>query len=169
MGRPTDDWQVIGLDIAPDRLRVAQEKYVERGWRYVCAQGEKIPLATGSMDGAFCRVALPYMNIPRALAEIHRVLVPGGWFVATLHLPAFTWSELRRSFPRPKASLFRVFVLVNGMVLHFSGDVMSIGGKAESCQTESGMRIALQRAGFGSIQFQRANGQFFVESRRDSL
>ena len=168
-GRPADDWEIIGIDIASDRLRVAQEKYGERGWRYACAQGEKLPLPTGSMDGALCWVSLPYMNIPRALAEIHRVLVPGGWFAATLHPPAFTWSELKRSFPRPKASLFRSFVLVNGLVLHFSGDVLSIGGKPESCQTESGMRIALKRAGFDSITFQRANGELFVEAHRNGV
>jgi len=169
LGRPAEDWKLTGIDIAPDRLKAAQEKYGERGWRFVCARGEKIPLPAGSMDGALCWVALPYMNIPRALAEIHRVLVPGGWFAATLHPPAFTWSELKRSFPRPKPSLFRSFVMLNGLLLHFSGGVLSIGGKAESCQTEPGMRIALQRAGFISIAFQRSNGEFFVEARRNDL
>jgi hypothetical protein len=62
------------------------------------------------------------MHIPQTLAELHRVLVPGGWLRATLHPPGFTWSEFRKSFPRPKQSLFRVFVLLNGAVLHFSGE-----------------------------------------------
>lgn len=168
LGRKVEGCQLTGIDIAPDRLKLALQKYGERGWRYVCAQGERIPLSSASMDGALCCVALPYMHIPRALAEIHRVLVPGGWFVATLHPPAFTWSELKRSFPRPKATVFRSFVLLNGIVLHLSGDVVSIGGKAESCQTESGMRQALQRAGFNSISFQRANGELTVEARRDA-
>lgn len=166
-GQSAEDWELVGVDISPERLEVAREKYAARGWRYMCGRGEDIPLSTGTMDGALCWVSLPYMNIPQALAEIHRVLVPGGWFIATLHPPAFTWRELRRSFPRPKPSLFRTFVLLNGMVLHFAGSVLSIGGKAESCQTESGMRIALRRAGFTSIAFRRSNGEFFVEAKRN--
>lgn len=35
----------------------------------------------------------PYMHIPRMLAELHRVLVPGGWLRATLHAPRFTWGN----------------------------------------------------------------------------
>jgi len=166
-GRPAEDWELIGVDIAPDRLEIARQKYSARGWRYICGCGENIPLSTASMDGALCWVSLPYMNIPQALAEIHRVLVPGGWLIAALHPPAFTWSELKRSFPNPKPTLFRAFVLLNGIVLHFTGNVLSLGGKAESCQTESGMRSALRRAGFATITFRRSNGEFYVEAKRD--
>ena len=72
-GQSAEDWELVGVDIAPDRLEVAREKYGTRGWRYVCGRGENIPLSTGSMDGALCWVSLPYMNIPQVLAEIHRV------------------------------------------------------------------------------------------------
>lgn len=95
----------------------------------------------------FCQVALPYMHIPRTLIELHRVLVPGGWFRATLHTPRFSWQELLRAFPLPKATFFRVFVMLNGMFLHLTGSVLSLGKVAESCQTEAGMRIALKRRG----------------------
>lgn len=168
LGQAVDDWELIGVDIASDRLKVAEAKYGARGWRYIYGKGETIPLPTGCMDGVLCCVSLPYMHIPKALAEIHRVLVPGGWLIATLHSPAFTWSELRRSFPRLKPTLFRVFVLLNGMVLHVSGKVISIGDKSESCQTESGMQSALGRAGFTSIAFRHSNGEFFVEAKRDA-
>src|ERR1700686_866607 len=39
------------------------------------------------------------------------------------------------------------------MVLHFSGDVISLGRVAESCQTESGMRRALRPAEFTDVTF----------------
>jgi hypothetical protein len=113
---------------------------------YICARAEEIPLPDRSVQGVFCNVALPYMDIPRTLGEVHRVLVPGGWLKATLHPPSFTWSELRKSFPRPKQSLFRFFVFLNGMVLHFSGNVISPGRVAESCQTDAGMRLARIRS-----------------------
>ena len=166
-GHEADDWQLVGVDIAPDRLRFAREKYGARGWSYVCARGENLPLATGRFEGALCWLSLPYMHIPKALAEIHRVLAPGAWFIAALHTPSFTWSEFRNAFPRLKPCLFRVFVLLNGIILHFAGSVISVGGKAESCQTESGMRTAMRRAGFTSITFHRSNGKLLVRATRD--
>ncbi len=116
-----EHWQVIGLDMQRDRVQIAHHKYNARGWRYLCARGESIPLADASVNGVFCEVALPYMHIPRVLAELHRVLAPGGWLRATLHPPSFTWGELKMCFPNPRQTLFRVLVLLNGMVLHCCG------------------------------------------------
>lgn len=162
-----ENFQIIGIDTRCDRAQAANFKYRDRGWTYVCGRGEQLPLPAGCLDGVFCEVAFPYMHIPRMLAELHRVLIPGGWLKATLHSPAFTWSEFRQSFPRPKQSLFRVFVLLNGMILHFFGDVISLGRVAESCQTDRGMRIALRRAGFTDVIFRHEGRRFFVEARRN--
>jgi len=100
---------------------------------------------------------------------LHRVLVPGGWLKATLHSSAFTWTEFRQSFSRPKQSLFRVFVLLNGMLLHFFGVVISLGGVAESCQTDRGIRIALRRAGFTDVTLRHEGRRFFVEAQRNGV
>jgi ubiquinone/menaquinone biosynthesis C-methylase UbiE len=162
-----ENFRIIGIDTRCDRAQAANFKYRDRGWTYLCGRGEQLPLPAGSVDGVFCEVALPYMHIPRTLAELHRVLIPGGWLRATLHSPAFTWSEFRKSFPRPKQTLFRVFVFLNGMFLHFFGDVISLGRVAESCQTDRGMRIALRRAGFKNVTFRHEGRRFFVEARRN--
>jgi len=162
-----ENCRVIGIDIQCDRLIAAHRKYSERGWHYVCARGENLPLPAGSVHGVFCEVALPYMNIPCTLAEVHRVLTPGGWFRATLHSPRFTLGEFWRAFPKPKASLFRVFVFLNGMVLHLSGEVISLGKVAESFQTNTGMRIALRRAGFTDVCLRHDGPRFFVNARRN--
>lgn len=167
LGLQVESWQVIGIDIQRDRLQAAHLKYNGRGWNYLCARGEDIPLPDSSVEGAFCNVALPYMHIPSTLRELHRVLVPGGWLKASLHAPRFTWSEFRRAFPSPKASLFRTFVFLNGMIFHFSGEVISLGKKAESCQTEGGMRIAMRRAGFTELTFRNEGARFFVDARRE--
>ncbi len=164
-----ENCRVVGIDVERDRVQAANLKYRGWGWGYVCARGEEIPLPDGSIDGVFCNVALPYMHIPRTLAELHRVLVPGGWLKASLHAPSFTWSEFRQSFPKPKQSLFRIFVFLNGMVLHFSGDVISVGKVAECCQTDAGMRIALRRAGFTAVGFRHAGRRFFVDARREGV
>jgi len=167
LGLQLENRSVVGIDLQLDRLRAAHLEYDSRGWRYVCARGESLPFPDGSFHGVFCEVALPYMHIPHALAELHRVLVPGGWLKASLHFPSFTWGELLRALPRPKQSLFRAFVLLNGAFLHFSGRVLSLGGVAESCQTESGMKIALRRAGFEAVSFRHEGGRFFVDARRE--
>jgi ubiquinone/menaquinone biosynthesis C-methylase UbiE len=165
-GAQKKDWQVVGIDVGRDRLKAAHVKYGGSGWRFACARGESIPLPDSSIHGVISQGALPYMHIPRTLAELHRVLVPGGWLKLTLHPPRFTWEELRRSLPRPKASLFRTFVFLNGVVLHVSGRVLSIGPVAESCQTERGMRVALHRAGFAAVSFLRERRKFLVEAKR---
>jgi ubiquinone/menaquinone biosynthesis C-methylase UbiE len=166
---PVENRQIIGIDLREDRLQAARAKYSGRGWCYICARGENIPLPAASVSGVLCEVALPYMHIPRTLRELHRVLVPGGWLKATLHAPGFTWSEFRRSFPKPKPSLFRVFVLLNGMVLHCSGKVLALGSVAESCQTDAGMRLALRRAGFTAVEFRHEGPRFYVDAVRDGL
>jgi ubiquinone/menaquinone biosynthesis C-methylase UbiE len=167
LGMQTENWQIVGIDLRYDRLQAARDKYMGRGWSYLRGCGESIPLATGSVQGVICEVALPYMHIPQTLREIHRVLVPGGWFKATLHAPSFTWSELKRSFPKPKPSLFRVFVLLNGMVLHCFGNVLSLGKVAESCQTDAGMCIALRRAGFIKVRLRHEGQRFYVDALRN--
>jgi ubiquinone/menaquinone biosynthesis C-methylase UbiE len=167
LGLKVDNCRIVGIDVQFERLRAASLKYSGRGWNYLCARGEDLPVPDASLDGVFCHVALPYMHIPRTLAELHRVLVPGGWFKASLHPASFTWSEFRKSFPKPKQSLFRIFVLLNGMVLHLSGGVIALGKVAESCQTEAGMRIAMRRAGFTAVSFRREGLRFFMEARRE--
>jgi ubiquinone/menaquinone biosynthesis C-methylase UbiE len=162
-----EDWQVVGLDVEMRALRTARDRFGQRGWNYLRARGEEIPLSDGCVDGVVCNVALPYMHIPHALAELHRVLLPGGWLKASLHPPSFTWRELGRSVTKPKNTLFRVFVVMNGMLLHSLGRVISVNRIAESCQTQRGMRLALRRAGFNRINFRREGRRLFVEALRD--
>jgi ubiquinone/menaquinone biosynthesis C-methylase UbiE len=162
-----DDRCIVGVDILFNRVQAANITYRDQGWHYLCAYGEGLPFRDESFDGAFCQVALPYMHIPRALRELHRVLKPGAWLRVSLHHPQFTLRELRRAFPSPKPSLFRIFVLLNGIALHFTGRVIGLGRWAESCQTESGMRIAFRRAGFVRLNFRRDGPRFLLDARRD--
>ena len=117
------------------------------------------------------QLALPYMNIQKALAEIHRVLVPDGGVSLILHPPGFTLAELvHHSIPKPKATLFRLYVMANGAWFHCSGRTIGFLGKTESFQTERGMKIALTRAGFSHFGFSRVPGSegelFLVEATK---
>jgi ubiquinone/menaquinone biosynthesis C-methylase UbiE len=124
-----------------------------------------MPFPDHSFDRVISVVALPYMNIPQALGEIYRVLIPGGTFSATLHPASFTASELRHAFPRPVPTLYRLYVLANGAYFHATGRTLGfVNGRVESFQTARGMRTAMERAGF-RVTFGRVlrpTGEIFV-------
>jgi ubiquinone/menaquinone biosynthesis C-methylase UbiE len=69
---------------------------------YLQGAGECLPFEQESFDRVISAIALPYMNIQKTLAEIHRILVPGGGLSLSLHLPSFTIAELlHNAFPKP--------------------------------------------------------------------
>lgn len=150
--------EVIGMDLAFDRLQAAAKRHTSRN--FVQADALKLPFADEAFRCIVCQVAMPYMNIPVALAEINRVLEPGGTVHFSLHHLGFTMHELKKSFPRPKAMAFRLWVLTNGMILHFTGKPISVGGRYESFQTRRGMSLALCHAGFEEIEFSRLRDNF---------
>lgn len=70
-------WSVTGMDIAPGMCRVAaqQGKVIE-------ADAANIPLAENSYDGVVSSLCLQWLaDMPKALAEMQRVLKPGGYAV----------------------------------------------------------------------------------------
>jgi ubiquinone/menaquinone biosynthesis C-methylase UbiE len=168
-GVTSSDW-VTGLDIELGRLRIAKTRFSDR--RFLQAVGESLPFKAESFGFVVSSVALPYMNIPLTLAEIYRVLIPGGALSLSLHLPGFTMNEfVRHALPRPVPTFFRLYVMANGLLFHWTGNTIGFAnGRTESFQTERGMRIALQRAGFVDSSFIRGSGPsgstFTVEARR---
>jgi ubiquinone/menaquinone biosynthesis C-methylase UbiE len=143
--------EMIGLDIAFDRLQAAATRHAYR--RFIQADALKLPFGDEVFRCVVCQVGMPYMNIPVALAEISRVLETGGTVHFRLHAFRFTMHELKNAFPRPKAMAFRLWVLTNGLILHFTGKPVAIGGRYESFQTRRGMSMALRQAGFEEIEF----------------
>lgn len=161
--------EVTGLDIDESRLVIARQRFPNR--TYLHGAGERLPFEDASFDRVISAVALPYMDIPTALAEIHRILVPDGRLSLSLHLPSFTLSELRNhALPRPIPTLFRLYVMANGLWFHLTGKTVGfINRRTESFQTERGMRLALDRSGFVTPTFRREPGpvgeMFIVEAK----
>jgi ubiquinone/menaquinone biosynthesis C-methylase UbiE len=162
--------EVTGIDLDDSRLDAAKVRFPER--TYLHGAGECLPLEDESFDRVISGVALPYMNIPKALAEIHRVLVPDGGVSLSLHPASFTLAELlHKAIPRPVPTLFRLYVMANGIWFHCTGRTVGLArGRTESFQTERGMRVALKRAGFVNLSWRRGTGPagatFIVEARK---
>jgi ubiquinone/menaquinone biosynthesis C-methylase UbiE len=160
--------EVVGLDLDFESIRLAKSRYPDR--TFVCGRGEDLRfLEAHSFDRVVCNVALPYMNIPQALPQIHRVLRPGGRLWASVHTWYFTASELKNSRFQMKPTAFRTFVFLNGAYFHLTGRVLSIAGKCESTQTRRGMTRALERAGFRDVHcefLQQEHRRLIVEATK---
>jgi ubiquinone/menaquinone biosynthesis C-methylase UbiE len=165
--------EVTGLDIDDSRLAIAKLRFPNR--TYLQGAGECLPFEDESFDRAISAVALPYMNIQKTIAEIHRILVRGGTLSLSLHPPSFTITELlHNAIPKPVPTLFRLYVLANGLLFHCSGRTVGlVKGRTESFQTERGMRVALNRAGFSILSFGRGTGPvgetFIVEAKKSKV
>jgi len=163
--------QVTGLDIERSFLLRAKARFCNRP--YVQGRGECLPFGNESFERIVCGVALPYINIPKALSEACRTLVPGGRLSVSLHPLSFTITELlHNALPKPIATVFRLYVFANGLFFHVTGKTFGfLGGRTESFQTERGMRIALNRIGFVDVSFRRGTGPigktFVLEARKD--
>jgi ubiquinone/menaquinone biosynthesis C-methylase UbiE len=168
----TDSDDVTGIDIDGSRLASANRQFCNR--IHVQGRGECLPFRDEYFDYVISAVALPYMNIQKTLLEIYRVLVPGGAVGLSLHLLSFTVDEfVHQALPKPVPTLFRLYVMANGLVFHCSGKtVQFVNGRTESFQTERGMRAALRRAQFVNPSFRRAPGPagetFIVEARKSN-
>jgi ubiquinone/menaquinone biosynthesis C-methylase UbiE len=162
--------RVTGIDLEPSRVATAQTRFPNR--TYLQGSGEHLPFGDESFDRVISAFALPYMNIPKALTEIHRVLVSDGSLSLSLHLPSFTIHELvHQAIPKPVPTLYRLYVMANGLWFHCTGQTVGLAqGRTESFQTERGTRIALHRAGFGDCSFRRVAGPigetFIVDAKK---
>ncbi|MDQ3257327.1 MAG: class I SAM-dependent methyltransferase [Acidobacteriota bacterium] len=158
-----------GIDIDSDALSLGRR--IDAKIHFVRASGEAIPFRSDYFDLVVSRVALPFMNISRALAEMWRVLKDGGDLWVTLHPPSMAVKDLLGNLSRLelKGAAYRLTVLANGMALHFSGKQFRIPFSRipyESCQTNRGVIKSLNRAGFDQVNIRR--DKFFVVTAKKS-
>lgn len=155
----------VGVDVDVDALRFAVRDQPADRLRLAAAKGEGLPFTGAAFDYVYSRVALPYMDIPRALSEMHRVLRPGGRLWLTLHSIEIPAAQFRRG--NLKGQLYAAFIVLNGAWFHLTGRTFRVTDRiCESIQTERGMRIALTRAGFARVEFRRTAHHFIVTAER---
>src|SRR5579871_130849 len=70
-------WRVVGADFSAPMLAEARRAGVGEGW--VRARAEALPLRAGAVALVACGTAFHWFAPVPTLAEIARVLAPGGW------------------------------------------------------------------------------------------
>jgi SAM-dependent methyltransferase len=73
--------RAVGLEIDPGLARNARRAFLP----VFRARAEHLPIQTASMDGVVCKVVIPYTEESTAIAEIARVLRPGGTARVSYH------------------------------------------------------------------------------------
>ncbi len=140
------------------------------------ASAEAIPYAGERFDLVYSRVAIPYTNVPRAVAELVRVTKPGGVVWMSLHSWAAESNSLREALRGLAARrlLDRAYVFANSMLL--AGLARCIArpwsGSYESFQLPGPTSKLLRRVGLMEVQIQqgrhfRATGRkpVFVDAK----
>jgi len=75
-------WTVLGLDLTPAMVELASDHFpVKKG------PAEKIPFESGRFGLVCCRQSFQFVDVPQVLAEVKRVLAPGGKLVLSLTVP----------------------------------------------------------------------------------
>lgn len=79
----------VGVDVAPTVGQVGRQLFAtympDARVAFVRAPAEALPFAAGSFDVVICRLALPYTHNANALAEMARLLRPGGTLLLKIH------------------------------------------------------------------------------------
>ena len=150
------DRKTFGLDVDLDALRLGRT--LTGAVAFTCARAERLPFVSGSFDVVVARVSLVYTDIPASVAEVRRVLRPGGIAWMVFHPLRLCWDQARRG--NWKSWVFFAYVFANGVSLHVFQRVFRLFGGQESFQTQSAVRRVLSSAGFTDITIEA--GQKFV-------
>jgi arsenite methyltransferase len=101
MARQAGEGRVVGIDVSDEMVRLARDESSDYpNTEFHVASAEKLPFDDAEFTHAFSMESLYYYtDIPTALAEIRRVLKPGGAFVVVVDLyrenaPSHQWVQM---------------------------------------------------------------------------
>ncbi len=80
-------WTVSGVDASAEMVATARRRLPEAATRLVQGRIESLPFLNASFDAVTATGVLEYSELERALAELSRVLRPGGRAVVSLPNP----------------------------------------------------------------------------------
>lgn len=142
----------VGVDVADGLGTVSRSVFGGKSRvAFVRSLGEQLPFAEETFDVVLCRVALPYMNNVRAIAEVARVLKPNGVYLLKTHAPPFYFSMIRQRISSldPRLLAYPVICLAASVWHMITGRQLERGfwrGK-ETFQTSSFLKREFERNG----------------------
>ena len=146
---------VAGLDINPGMLTRAR-KQVPSGnsVQWYEASAEAMPLPDRSFDVVLCQMGLQFMaNKPAAIAEMYRVLVPGGRALVTV--------------PGPEPDLFSI--MGDALGRWIGPEAAAFERTVFSLHDEAEIRKLLEKAGFGRVEVKAATARLDVPEPQEFL
>ncbi len=150
----------VGIDVSEESLRIGraiyQEKFPDARVSFIRSMAETLPFENESFDVLNCGLALPYMDNTAAIAEMARVLRPGGTLLLKIHHPLFYFGEIVRGLTGGGLSpiIHGTRVITAGTIYHVFGRQPRFKPLHESYQTEWMLRRELPRHGL-SIERQQ--------------
>jgi ubiquinone/menaquinone biosynthesis C-methylase UbiE len=147
--------RVVGLDINPGMLAVARSVTpAEDGIEWYEESAEVLPFADRSFDVILCQLSLQFMpDRSRAMAEMHRVLVPGGRLVLNV--------------PGPADVLFET--LADAMEHHVAPEAATFVRTVFAMHEEPAIEDLLKQAGFRDVEAHAYTSELELPPAEDFL
>ena len=148
---PTSPRLLLGIDIDRPSLIAAGELLGTYQRRCLLVQADlaALPIRTEMLSHVCSRLSLPYVNQRASIAELGRVLAPGGKAFLQLHSANFYMQLLRDQLWNWKRVVVNSFCLLNGFLFFVFGIQLQIqrptGVYQELCQTRRGLTRLLKR------------------------
>ncbi|MEO8099702.1 MAG: class I SAM-dependent methyltransferase [Acidobacteriota bacterium] len=113
----------VGLDYDAGSGPVGKRMFTPQEAAFLRGSGETLPFRDASFDVLVCRLAIPYMDNAKALAEMSRVLRPQGRLLLKIHAAPYyvrkVWTGIRNA--DPLFSIHALRVLAAGAVYTLTG------------------------------------------------
>ncbi len=149
----------VVCDVNDAMLLVGRRRAAKRGCAdgvsWVCGDAERLPIRTGSVDA--CTIAFGLRNVTRidaALAEMRRVLRPGGRFLCLefSHVAVPLLAEIYDTYS------FRVLPALGGLVTGDRAAYQYLVDSIRRFPRQEDLAARMQAAGFDRVRFRNLSG-----------
>jgi ubiquinone/menaquinone biosynthesis C-methylase UbiE len=143
-----------GIDI--DAAAIAKGSAMFPDLQLQVARAEALPFPSEMFDLTYSRVAIPYTNLEKSMAEMIRVTKDGGIVWVLLHSVQMEYGELRAAVQKKsiRRLIDRFYVLANSIffLLFWKCFARPWGGTFESWQFENNFRRFMESCGLHSVR-----------------